>query len=318
MPVRFLSPSLGGYTGFVKAGHWEVGAAFRRLSANQWFVGSQVRESAAPFGQPLLLNIYSVDATITYGVTDRVSVTMTVPFSHGTHSRYYADSNRHTVEAAGLGDVSGIANIWVRRPSTAASGNIAIGFGVKTASGNNDVIDNFFLAGGAVTKNPVDQSIQLGDGGVGAIFQLQAYQKLAGDTVWYGYGWYLLTPHEKTAVASPLAGIPLSVPDVYSFRTGVSSPLWRKHGIVASLGPRFNGIPLRDFVGGSGGFRRPGYTLYLDPGIVVSTGRSTWSINVPVRVHQDFMRSLADEALGSAGGGDLAKYLLLIGYSVRF
>ena len=59
MPVRFLSPSLGGYSGFVEARHWEVGAAFRRLSADQWFVGSAVRESAAPFGQPLLLGIYS-------------------------------------------------------------------------------------------------------------------------------------------------------------------------------------------------------------------------------------------------------------------
>lgn len=68
-----------------------------------------------------------------------------------------------------------------------------------------------------------------------------------------------------------------------------------------------DGIPIRDFVGGSGGFRRPGYTLYLNPGIVVSAGRSTWSINVPVRVHQNFERSLADVALGSAGGDDLDK-----------
>jgi hypothetical protein len=59
-----------------------------------------------------------------------------------------------------------------------------------------------------------------------------------------------------------------------------------------SLTPFFSslldGIPIRDFVGGSGGFRRPGYTLYLNPGIVVSAGRNTWSINVPVRVHQNF------------------------------
>jgi hypothetical protein len=295
-----------------------VGAAFRRLSADQWFVGSQVRESVAPFGQPLLLNLDSLDATVTYGVTDHLSVTATIPFSIGTHSRFYADGNRHKVKAAGLGDVSGIANFWLRRPSQDSSGNVAVGFGLKTASGNNGVVDNYFLADGSVTKNPVDQSIQLGDGGVGAIFQLQAYRRLAGDTVWYGYGWYLLTPRERTAVASPLAGVPLSVPDVYSFRSGVSASLWRRRGISASLGPRLDGIPQRDLVGGSNGFRRPGYSLYLEPGIVVSTGRSTWSFNVPVRVHQDFQRSLADIEHGSAGGGDLAKFLLLIGYTVRF
>jgi hypothetical protein len=40
-------------------GRWEW---LFHLGADQWFVGSQVRESAAPFGQPLFLNIYSVDA----------------------------------------------------------------------------------------------------------------------------------------------------------------------------------------------------------------------------------------------------------------
>lgn len=302
----------------MQARHWEVGAAFRRLSANQWFVGSAVRESAAPFGQPLLLNIYSLDATLTYGVTDRLSLTLTVPFSRGTHSRFYADGQRHAVEAAGLGDISGIANFWLRRPSTASSGNIALGLGLKTASGNNGVIDNFFLAGGSVTKSPVDQSIQLGDGGVGIIFQLQAYRKLAGAAFGYAYGWYLLTPREKTSVASPLAGVPLSVPDVYSVRSGISAALWPRHGISVSLGPRLDGIPLRDFAGGSSGFRRPGYSLYVDPGVVVTAGRSTWSVNVPLRVHQDFQRSLADIERGSAGGGDLARYLVLIGYTVRF
>jgi hypothetical protein len=211
MPVRFLSPSLGGYSGFVPAKHWELGASFRRLSADQWFVGSQVRESAAPYGQPLLLGLNSLDATITYGVTDRLSVTLTVPFSRGTHSRFYADEKRHTVEAAGLGDISGVANVWLRRPSAESSGNIALGFGLKSNSGNNGVIDNYFLADGSATKNPVDQSIQLGDGGVGMIFQLQAYRKIARGASGYLYGWYLLTPREKTAIGSPLTGVPLSV-----------------------------------------------------------------------------------------------------------
>jgi len=39
---------------------------------------------------------------------------------------------------------------------------------------------------------------------------------------------------------------------------------------------------------------------------------------VPVRVHQDFQRSLADLERGNIVGGDLARSLLLIGYTVRF
>ena len=121
---EILAPQFGCIKRFVPAKHWELGASFRRLSADQWFVGSQVRESAAPFGQPLFLGINSLDATITYGVTDGLSVTLTVPFSRGTHSRFYADGKRHTVEAAGLGDTSGVANVWLRRPSAESSGNV--------------------------------------------------------------------------------------------------------------------------------------------------------------------------------------------------
>ena len=182
---------------------------------------------------------------------------MTVPFSHGTHNRYYADGKRHAVEAAGLGDVRGVANVWLRHPTRASSGNVALGLGVKTASGNNGVLDNFFLADGSVTKNPVHQSIQLGDGGVGMIFQLQGYRSLAGGASAYFYGSYLLPSRERTSVASPLE-FHLSVPDVYSFRSGVSAPVWRPRAISASLGPRIDRIPLRDFVGGSSGFSRAG------------------------------------------------------------
>ena len=73
MPVDSYPPVWVDTADSWRPGIGRVGAAFRRLSADQWFVGSQVRESAAPFGQPLFLGINSLDATLTYGVTDRVS-----------------------------------------------------------------------------------------------------------------------------------------------------------------------------------------------------------------------------------------------------
>ena len=174
---------------------------------------------------------------------------------------------------------------------------------------------NQHLIESAASRRPAEATFF---SGVGVLFQLEAYRELVGSTSGYIYGRYLATPRERTAVASPLAGVPLSVPDVYSFRSGISGAVWRRHGISASIGPRVDGIPLRDLVGGSSGFRRPGYSFYLDPGVVVNAGRSTWSVNVPVRVHQDFQRSPADIERGAAGGGDLARYLLLIGYTIRF
>jgi hypothetical protein len=65
-----------------------------------------VNESAAPFGHTLYVNINSIAVTANYGITDRLSTSMTFPFSYGTHSRFYQDNARHKVEATGFGDLS--------------------------------------------------------------------------------------------------------------------------------------------------------------------------------------------------------------------
>ena len=94
----------------------EMDLTYRHLGADQRFVGTKAQEAAPPFGQPLFLNINSVDASVSDGVTDLFRVTLTVPFPHGTHSRFYADGNRHTVQATGLGDISFAGNVWLRNP----------------------------------------------------------------------------------------------------------------------------------------------------------------------------------------------------------
>src|SRR3954463_13341071 len=105
MPVRFTSPGLGGQRqSFLASGEWQIGAAYRHLGADQWFVGTAVNELAAPFGKPLYLDINSLDLSVAYGVSRRISVALTLPFSYGTHSRLYADSVRHKVSGLGLGD----------------------------------------------------------------------------------------------------------------------------------------------------------------------------------------------------------------------
>lgn len=310
---------MGGQGGvYLAAKQWQIGLAYRSLAADRWYVGKDVREDEAPFGHPLFLNIYSADVTIAYGVTERFSGSLTIPFSYGTHSRYYADGARHKVSAGGLGDISLSGNYWLLDPYTHAEGNIQVSLGVKTPSGRNDVKDDFFLANGSVIQNPVDQSIQLGDGGWGVLLQTQAFQKLFANTYGYASGSYLVSPRNTTDVGSPIPGVTLSVPDVYSARMGVlySPPFAPK--LSVSLGGRLDGIPLRDLVGGNDGFRRPAIIGYVDPGIVLSLGLTTISLNVPLNVYRDFRPSLIDRNLGEAGGGDLAKYLVFIGIDRRF
>src|SRR5438034_2812279 len=112
MPVRFISPSLGGYNGPLRAHQLEIGGAYRFLSAHQWFVGSNQLERS----QPVFIDINSMDATVSYGVTDRLSLTLMLPLSHGSHSHISADGNRHVSRAAGLGDITVTGNVWLWNP----------------------------------------------------------------------------------------------------------------------------------------------------------------------------------------------------------
>ena len=319
MPVRFDSPRVGGAARPQLGAHeWQIDLSYRHLSADEWYTGTNVNEGAAPFGQPLYLDIHSVALTFNYGITDRISLAVTLPFSHGTHSRYYADGSRHKVKASGIGDVSAVGTFWVWDPKKSSKGNLSLGFGVKSPSGDNAVLDGFFLPAGVVTQRPVDQAIELGDGGWGMIGQAQGYRKLFRNTYGYAQGWYLLTPQNTTNVISPYPGVSLSVPDIYSARFGAVYDIPRARGLSVSFGPRIDGIRYRDLVGGSDGFRRPGYSLYLDPGVMFVQRHSTITVNIPWLVHEDFQRSRVDYQLNKRGGGDLADYLVLGQYSFRF
>jgi len=289
-------------------GQWQVGLAYRRLTADQWFVGTEIREDQAPFGQPLLLNINSIDFTAYYGVTDRLSLSLTLPFSTGTHSRFYADGARHRVSASGLGDVSLTGNFWLFDPEKHSRGNLSLQVGVKAPTGKNDAVDDYFLASGK-TSFAVDQAIQLGDGGWGILLQMQAFQELFSNAYGYAYGSYLASPRNQSdVVRSPGSSVRISVPDVYSGRLGLSYAVLPKWGVSASFGGRVDGLPSRDLIGGSDGFRRPIVVAYVDPGVSLRLGGNTLFVNVPIRVYADFI----------AGAGDLAKYLIYAGVDHRF
>lgn len=323
MPVRFTSPSLGGQrNSFLQAREWQVGAAFRRLSADEWYVGKKVNEAKAPFGQPLYLEINSLDLSVAYGVSDRLSLTLTLPFSHGTHSRFYADNTRHKVRASGLGDVNLVANLWLFEPASHPVGDVAVALGVKAPTGNYHASDSFFLPNAPPTKRPVDQSIQLGDGGWGVIVQTQGYRRISDRVSAYAFGSYLVSPRIETDVPSPISGEPivhLAVPDVYSARSGLAYVLAPTRGLAVNAGARIDGIPQSDVIGGRDrAFRRPGYSLYFDPGMVLRHSAEEFSISVPLRMSQDFQRSRIDQERNFPGGGDLADYLVFIGYTHRF
>jgi len=315
MPIRFTSPSLGGQRDIFLGDHkWQVGAFYRHLSADDWFIGSEVFPDSAPGGQPNRFNINTVDLTLLYSFTQRISLLFTLPLTTGTNSRIYADGIRHETSAGGIGDISLLGNFWLLDFGTHPNGNVAFGLGVKAPTGSYDTKDDFFGTPGGVIQFPVHPGLQPGDGGWGILVEAQGFQQLVGRLSGYINGAYVLNPKETIDIRfTPTLQAIRSVPDVYHLSFGAAYPVWPRAGISASLGIRVDGIPVHDVIGGSAGFRTPGYTTYLDPGVTFTTGPSSFSLNIPIRLHGEFK----DNATGlppAGNRGDLASYLIFFGY----
>lgn len=324
MPIRFTSPSLGGHRQvFLKQGEWEAGAAYRRLTADDWFVADEIHPELSPGGEPNQFNINTVDLSLAYGVTDRLNLRLTVPLSTGTNSRIHGDGVRRETSATGVGDINLVGSMWLLEPTTHPGGNVSLGLGVKAPTGSNDVEGELGLRPGEVVQHPVHPGLQLGSGGWGIQVELQAYQRLYGRLSGYAFGAYQLSPEEKTDVLfTPTAPTSaLSAYDVYHVRAGLGYTAWPEQGLSVSLGVRMDGIPVRDVLGKDGGFRAPGYTTYLDPGLALARGPGVFTLSIPVRLHGEFKQNVNDLNGGpppSGDRGDLASYLLFLGYAHRF
>lgn len=308
----------------LRAHEWQVAVDYRYLHADRFYTGTQqVVPPAQFFGQPLMINVHSVDWTVTYAVSDRFNLRLTVPLSVGTQSAVRADTVRHDAHALGLGDIGLAGTAWLLNPRTHATSNIAIGAGVKFPTGDSKYADSYFLANHSSIQFPVDQSIELGDGGWGVILQGQAFRQFAPRAFAYFTGSYLVSPRNQTDVVraptAPGSAVHISVPDVYTGRLGVSYGVLPEQGLSVSFGGRVDGIPYHDLIGGSDGFRRPSVIVFLDPAVALERGPGTWTFGVPIRVFQrlasaNFLKGPG----GSIGSGDLAGVLMFVGYARRF
>ena len=78
------------------------------------------------------------------------------------------------------------------------------------------------------------------------------------------------------------------------------------------------GVPVRDLLGKSNGFRRPGYAISGDPGFLYNRWGYVFSCNVPWAIERN-RRSVPDIANGiRTGDATFADYVLTFGLSKRF
>jgi len=109
-----------------------------------------------------------------------------------------------------------------------------------------------------------------------------------------------------------------SVADQYLGRAGFSYGIWPQQGLSLSFGGRVDGIPTRDLVGGSEGFRRPGYAVYVEPGLQWTKGRNIFNLYTPVLMAANRQKNIYDDRYGTHGPAAFADFLIISSFSRAF
>jgi hypothetical protein len=305
-------------------------------------VGDVEQKQRVEQGTQVINVSHAIDLGITYMVNHRLSFSVNLPVQDNDRSSLYEhygntvaqnpDQKRFHTGSRGIGDLRSSGSYWVINPAKLPKANLAVGLGVKLPTGNYRATDNFHKLtkeGTDYTINkPVDQSIQLGDGGVGASLELQGYAQLTKSLTAYANGFYLFNPRETNGVVrSPEAtSIDLvtgtfSVADQFAARVGLSQSISAIPGFAVMLGGRVEGVPAIDAFGGSSGFRRPGYIVSVEPGLAYMRNKTSIAATVPVAIYRNRIKSYSDrlDPLGQRqGDAAFADYLISINVSRWF
>jgi hypothetical protein len=273
------------------------------------------------------------DLSVAYAVSKRVSVSLELPFQYGSRTNAFEHDLVHvrTTRAAGMGDMRVAGNVWVLDPDKHSDYNVSLSLGLKIPTGQDDITDDFLRPDGRSVERPVDLSIQPGDGSWGIIFATNAFARLHKSTFAFFQATYLSNPREFNGVQTSYGDEPdftlgdkgakfNSVPDQWLVRSGVTTALWREKGLSGSLAVRWEGIPIHDLIGGSDGYRLPGYSVSIEPGLSISRGRDSLAVSVPVAIYRKGLRAIPDVRLKSpfAGIASFADFQINVTYSHLF
>ncbi|MGN6618113.1 MAG: hypothetical protein ACTHJ5_13150 [Ilyomonas sp.] len=322
---------------------WQFSTSMRYFKSFRHFSGTEENKQRLVDNSEVINHQTSFDLALTRIISDRWSVTIDVPvlantrsslYEHGLVNGTYIKKERHSMHSFGVGDIRIAAYRWLLDPQKSYRANIQLGLGIKLPTGDYNYKDYWYNVGPNGTKElrPVDQSIQLGDGGTGFTTEVNAFYNFSRNFGMYGNFYYLINPREQNGVRtyretlSPTLANEsiMSVPDQYMFRAGFNYSFNNVKGLAVSAGARLEGIPVHDLVGGSGDFRRPGYIWSVEPTATYSVKHWSFFASVPVAVVRNRTQSVTDKAnsitFGKFVRGDaaFADYVINTGFAYRF
>jgi hypothetical protein len=313
---------------------WEINLNNRYFRSYKHYVGTEEQKQRVEEGTNVINHAYELDVSAIRTLNSRWSLGVTLPIlSYSRSSLYEHDGlTRHETHSFGIGDLRFAAYRWMLDPQTSHKGNIQLGLGIKLPTGNYNYLDYFYKKADSSILGPVDQSIQLGDGGTGVTFELNTFYNFNHGLGLYGNFFYLVNPREVNGTSTTRGSAAsasakkyntdvMSVPDLFMARGGLA---YMVNNITFSGGVRIEGLPSKDLIGGSRGFRRPGYIISAEPTVTWVTKKMSFNIAVPVALVRNRTQSDADKRQSADTGthkqGDaaFADYSLNAGVTVRF
>lgn len=323
MLIRTNAPVLGADRNpYQQPGQWQMNVSSRNLVSNDHYRGTEEQVQRQDLANYVTNRQNLADLTISRTLTKRVTLSVGVPYVNSSWARRdgrspFPGPRREIQEdGRGIGDISVSSRFWIFNPDSHLNWNVAAGVGVKMPTGNSAVQDRFPDRNGDNNElRYVDWSVQPGDGGWGLMLDTQAFWILDRGML-FATGSYLANPRDTNTTPSgrERSGSPFySVADQYLVRVGGSVPVWR--GFGASLAWRMEGLKRYDLFGGSHGRRRPGTEMFIEPGISYSTGRHTFSVNIPIGYYYN---RRPDPYTGSRGDATFPRQIFLTSYSVKF
>ncbi|HSR51396.1 MAG TPA: hypothetical protein VLV83_11250 [Acidobacteriota bacterium] len=306
-----------------------MSVAFRGLNSNKHYNGTERQFEREELGNFVQNNQRLVDVVASYAVTDRLSLSVGVPYVNASWSIPLpvrpVPGPRSKQEARGIGDVSVSGRYWLM-DTEQSNHNVSVGLGIKMPTGKSDVADVYpDLTGENPTRKAVDQSIQPGDGGWGILAEVHGFKRVKRTTLFASLS-YLMNPKNTNDTPSIVEGLGLgdlprfedvlvnSVPDQYVLRGGAAVPL-PVTGLSASLALRMEGLPRYDLFGASNGWRRPGREVFIEPGFAYSRENYTVTLNVPLAVYRN---RLANPNTDNPGDATFPDQIFLVGFTYRF
>jgi hypothetical protein len=318
---------------------WMLSIGNRYFKSFRHFVGKEEQKHRIEEGTQVINYSYTLDLTLTRNFKDGWSLAVDIPvISNDRSSMYEHGGNnggkgaRHFTSSFGLGDIRIVGYKWLLDQTKMPKGNIQLGLGIKLPTGDYRYQDFFVKNDSTKLLGPVDQSIQLGDGGTGFTTELNAYYNFTRVFGVYTNLFYLVNPREHNGVSTARGGTPsgdavkygttvMSVPDQWMARAGASATMY---GFTVSAGIRKECQPAEDLIGSSTGFRRPGYIVSFEPGLNYQYKNVTVYAYVPLALKRNRVQSVADKlktratGLHAQGDAAFADRLYNIGCAFKF